>query len=48
MVAQNAFSVANEGPCLFLVAQFQTYAVLNYLLYDNVHGRRKDFFQGGH
>jgi len=35
LVAQNAFSVASKDPCLFLMAQFQTYAVFSYLLYDN-------------
>jgi len=35
MVGENAFSVASKGPCLFLMAQFQTYAVFSYLLYVN-------------
>jgi len=35
MVDQNAFSVASKGPCLFLMAQFQTYAVFSNLFYDN-------------
>jgi len=35
MVAQYAFSVASEDPCLFLMARFQTYAVFSYLLYGN-------------
>jgi len=35
MVAQNAFSVASKGPCLCLMAHFQTYAVFSYLFYAN-------------
>jgi len=35
MVAQNAFSAASKGPCLFLMAQFQTYVVFSDLLHDN-------------
>jgi len=35
MVAQNAFSVASKGPRLFLMSQFQTYAVFSYLFYGN-------------
>jgi len=34
MMAKNAFSVATRGSCLYLMAQFQTYAVFSYLLYD--------------
>ena len=35
MVAQNALSVAIKSPCLFLKAQFKTYAVFGYLLHSN-------------
>jgi len=37
MVAQNVFlfSVATKGPCLLLMARFQTYAVFSYLLYNS-------------
>jgi len=34
-MAQTALSVVIKGPCLFVKAQFEVYAVFSYLLHNN-------------
>ena len=42
-MAQTTLSVAINGPCLFLKAQFQTYAAFSYLLHNMIYWWHKPF-----